>query len=408
MAFGELGIQLQGLARMSFHPGYGLPRWKEAKVRERNVTEGQGGVRQSEAGVLLDRLLQVAHALEQNGLHVVDPPAVEEVAAPQVEVVGLGVDVGRLREARLLGRGQLHPDAVGDGAGDLGLQREHVAGRPFETPGPEMLIARTVDDLGADPHAAPAPENRAFHDPVDPQLPGDLGQGLGAVLVPDHGLPRDDAKRTDPRQLRDQRVGDAVGQVLLLRDRRTGCRRGARPGSGWGRRTADGSARPARRQPRRAAARATPGRRRPSAARPGWEPSPGTEGVGAGAIGGTVSTGAMKRYPWRPTVSTNRGRSAASPSAARTRLTALLRLLSKSTKVSDGQSRPHSSSRVTSSPGRSRSAARRRNGLSWSFTLAPALCSSPARTSSSKVAKRTTGGGTGVPISGPPAKEGGA
>ena len=66
-------------------------------------------------------------------------PAVEEVAAPQVEVVGLGVDVGRVREARLLGRGQLHPDAAGDGAGDLGLQREHVAGRPFEAPGPEML-----------------------------------------------------------------------------------------------------------------------------------------------------------------------------------------------------------------------------------------------------------------------------
>ena len=73
VAFGELGIQLQGLARMFFDPGCGLPRWKEAKVRERNITEGQGGVRQGEAGVLLDRLLQVAHALEQDGLHVVDP-----------------------------------------------------------------------------------------------------------------------------------------------------------------------------------------------------------------------------------------------------------------------------------------------------------------------------------------------
>src|SRR6185369_655048 len=82
--------------------------------------------------------------------------------------------------------------------------------------GPEMLIARSVDDLRADTHATPAPENRSFHDPIDPQLPSDLGHGLGAVLVPEHGLPRDDTKRTDPRQLRDQRGGDAGGQVLFF------------------------------------------------------------------------------------------------------------------------------------------------------------------------------------------------
>ena len=85
---------------------------RRPNCRAGTVTEGQVGVRQSEAGVLLDRPLQVAHALEQNGLHVVDRQAVVEVAAPQVEVVGLGVDVGRLCEARLLGRGQLHPDAA--------------------------------------------------------------------------------------------------------------------------------------------------------------------------------------------------------------------------------------------------------------------------------------------------------
>ncbi len=109
VAFGQLGIQLQGLPRMHFQPGHGLRRWQGAHGRERNITEGQGGVRQGEAGVLLDRLLQVAHALEQNGLDVVDGPAVEEVAAAQVEVVGLGVDIGRVREARLLGRRSASP-----------------------------------------------------------------------------------------------------------------------------------------------------------------------------------------------------------------------------------------------------------------------------------------------------------
>lgn len=62
------------------------------------------------------------------------------------------------------------------------------------------------------------------------------------------------------------------------------------------------------------------------------------------------------RYPTRGTVSTNCGSAGSSPSAARSRFTAAFRLCSKSTNVPFGHSRSRSSSLVTTSPARSRSA----------------------------------------------------
>jgi len=53
-------------------------------------------------------------------------------------------------------------------------------------------------------------------------------------------------------------------------------------------------------------------------------------GAAAGAatgVGGRPSTGAMKRYPRRGNVSTNRGRSAESPSASRILLIAMLSIV---------------------------------------------------------------------------------
>src|SRR5215469_8988514 len=64
-----------------------------------------------------------------------------------------------------------------------------------------------------------------------------------------------------------------------------------------------------------------------------------------------------------------RGLSAESPTASLSRLTAEFRLCSKSTNVSEGQSRCRSSSRVTISPGRSSSATRTWKGCPCNLTL---------------------------------------
>jgi len=95
----------------------------------------------------------------------------------------------------------------------------------------------------------------------------------------------------------------------------------------------------------------------------------------------------MKRYPRRASVSTKIGASADSPNASRNRLMAALRLWSKSTKVSAGQSLLRSSSLVTTSPGLSSSAANTWKGCSWSFTFCPCWRSSPVWRFTSNVLK---------------------
>jgi hypothetical protein len=82
-------------------------------------------------------------------------------------------------------------------------------------------------------------------------------------------------------------------------------------------------------------------------------------------------------------VSMNRGGSAESPSAARSRRTAVFSPCSKSTKVPPGHSRDLSSSRPTTSPGRPNNARRICVDSSGTRTLAPRFRSSPERASSS-------------------------
>src|SRR5262245_44632103 len=106
--------------------------------------------------------------------------------------------------------------------------------------------------------------------------------------------------------------------------------------------------------------------------------------------GSSVSSAAvpMKRYPRRGSVSTNLGLSASSPSAARSRFTAALRLCSKSTNVPFGQRWRASSSRVTTSPGRSSIRRRISNGCSCRRIRCLPFRSSRDRTSSSKDSNR--------------------
>src|SRR5947209_2762593 len=85
----------------------------------------------------------------------------------------------------------------------------------------------------------------------------------------------------------------------------------------------------------------------------------------------------------------NRGWSAESPIAWRSLFSVVLRLASKSTKVSAGHNRCRNSSRVTIRPACSSSRARTCNSFSCSLNLAPCLRISPVRSSTSKVPKRT-------------------
>ena len=108
-------------------------------------------------------------------------------------------------------------------------------------------------------------------------------------------------------------------------------------------------------------------------------------GLAATASGGASASTAIKnRYPRRGNVSTNRGVSALSFSASRSRRMAAFNPWSKSTKVSSGHSLARISSRVTSSPERSSSMARIWKGCSCSRSRMPCLRSSRVCRSASK------------------------
>ncbi len=101
------------------------------------------------------------------------------------------------------------------------------------------------------------------------------------------------------------------------------------------------------------------------------------------------STGRMNRYPRRGSVSMKRGLRAESPRAARKRFSAAPSPWSKSTKVSSLQRAFRACSRVTTSPGCSRSKSKSWMGCSWSLIRRPCFRSSPAPGSTSKSPKRT-------------------
>src|SRR5258708_7960737 len=79
-------------------------------------------------------------------------------------------------------------------------------------------------------------------------------------------------------------------------------------------------------------------------------------------------------------------------------LAAVLSPLSKSTNTSDGHKRRCSSSRVTTSPGRSTSASSTCNGFPWSLSLTPRFRSSPVLASSSKTPNRRSLRALRVPL----------
>ena len=60
-------------------------------------------------------------------------------------------------------------------------------------------------------------DDRALHHGIHIQVARDLVQRLRLALVSHHRGPRDHTQRADFAQIRDQRIGHAVGEILLLR-----------------------------------------------------------------------------------------------------------------------------------------------------------------------------------------------
>ena len=116
-----------------------------------------------------------------------------------------------------LGDRQLRLQRAGDPCGDFVLQREQIPDIAVEPFRPELGAGRRIDQLGIDPHFLARTLHAAFDDIAHVELMADPARVDFLALVGKGGVARDHDAALDPRQIGDQIVGNAVGEILLLR-----------------------------------------------------------------------------------------------------------------------------------------------------------------------------------------------
>ena len=114
-------------------------------------------------------------------------------------------------------RRQLHSNRVGDLACEHPLQEHDVTKRSFVPFCPEVLLGTDLDYLRADTHAFGGTKHRASDERINAELPGDPRRPLTCLFEWHDRRAGDHAQRTDLRELRDEVVRHAVGEVLLFR-----------------------------------------------------------------------------------------------------------------------------------------------------------------------------------------------
>ena len=98
-------------------------------------------------------------------------------------------------------------DVARDGGRQVRLDREHVALRPDRRCAPTDVRPSAHRSVAPSPHAALSQDHRAFDDPPDAKLSGDLTQWALRLFVGHRRGPRDDAEARDLGEVGDQGLG---------------------------------------------------------------------------------------------------------------------------------------------------------------------------------------------------------
>jgi hypothetical protein len=125
-------------------------------------------------------------------------------------------------EASARSLGERHVERLGHPGGDLALHPEDVGHRRVERLRPLRRRARRDDELRADLHAPRA--GGVLHEPhgagqqvLDVELLADLLRRLRRLAVAVRARAGDDLETAEPGQLAAHLVGDAVGEVVVVR-----------------------------------------------------------------------------------------------------------------------------------------------------------------------------------------------
>ena len=113
-------------------------------------------------------------------------------------------------------RQQLDLELLHDRLRDLVLDGEDVGQIAVVAIGPEMRPVLRIDQLRVDADALARLSDAAFENVGDVEAPAHLLHVGVLALVGEGRIPRDDRQRRDLRQIGDDVLGDAVGEVFLL------------------------------------------------------------------------------------------------------------------------------------------------------------------------------------------------
>ena len=162
----------------------------------------------------------------------------EQIEPAQIVIVG--VDIGGRRAGQSQPLRLQQPDLQGrhDAAGDLVLDREDVGQRAVVALGPDLTARGAVDQPDGETEPVAGTAHAAFQHMADPKPGAGIDRRARARLQGETGLACRHEQPGDLRELGDQVLGDALGEIVLVRvaaeidERQDGDGRASQPGNG--------------------------------------------------------------------------------------------------------------------------------------------------------------------------------
>jgi hypothetical protein len=99
---------------------------------------------------------------------------------------------------------------------DVSLDREDIGQLAIVGLGPQVLIGANVDELDNDAHAITSFAHAPVEDGIGTECRADLLQTLLPILEAHHRRAGNHLERSNLRQMRDDVVGDPVGEIVVL------------------------------------------------------------------------------------------------------------------------------------------------------------------------------------------------
>ena len=133
------------------------------------------------------------------------------------EIARIGIDRLFLLDPAARVPHEFDVERSGEAAGDLVLRFRKVGPIGIKPVGSKVRAVFGVDQLRVHPNLITSAPHAPFEDIADAELAADLSRVDGFALVGKSGIAGDYEAACDPRKVGGEIVGDAIGEVFLVR-----------------------------------------------------------------------------------------------------------------------------------------------------------------------------------------------